>query len=200
MVRKHTASAFLSLAFLLLVVPAGICDENGTVPPDEGFAACHVFVNVDANIAIMPLQVYFDLGSVQTGVFTGTIPFRIDANTQKVRIWTAASKLFKGDVTVNPEIPPIPFEYNSGIEIYAEMASPVGGADNRADFIGLHQIDEYPGYETERIVFESAQNNHFSQRVDMVVHWDQGDPEKPIGEYSGKVKMLAEVVLPAPGP
>lgn len=199
MVTRQTIGAFLALAFLLLVVPAGTC--NGDVPPpDEGFAACHVFVNVDANIAIMPLDAYFDLGSIQTGLFTGTIPFRIDANTQKVRIWTAASKLYKGDIFENPEVPPILFEYNSGIEIYAEMATPVGGADNRADFIGLHQIDEYPGYETERIVFESAQNNHFSQRVDMVVHWDQSDPEKPIGEYSGRVKMLAEVVLPAPVP
>lgn len=199
MVTRQTIGAFLALAFLLLVVPAGTC--NGEVPPaDEGFAACHVFVNVDANIAIMPLDAYFDLGSIQTGLFTGTIPFRIDANTQKVRIWTAASKLYKGDIFENPEVPPILFEYNSGIEIYAEMATPVGGADNRADFIGLHQIDEYPGYETERIVFESAQNNHFSQRVDMVVHWDQSDPEKPIGEYSGRVKMLAEVVLPAPVP
>ncbi len=199
MARKHTISAFLALAFLLLVVPAGTCD-TGIPPVDGGFAACHVFVNVDANIAIMPLDAHFDMGSIQTGVFTGTIPFRIDANTQKVRIWTAASKLYKGDVFENPEVDAIFFEYNSGVEIYAEMGTPVGGADNRADFIGLHQIDDYPGYETERIVFESAQNNHFSQRVDMVVHWDQDDPERPIGEYSGRVKMLAEVVLPAPVP
>lgn len=200
MARQHTVSAFLALAFLLLVVPAGTCGSE-IPPPDEGFAACHVFINVDANIAIMPMQPFFDLGSIQTGVFTGTIPFRIDANTQKVRIWTAASKLYKGDVPdAHPEVEPISFEFNSGIEIFAEMATPVGGADNRADYIGLHQIDDYPGYETERIVFESAQNNHFSQRVDMVVHWEQDDPEKPIGEYSGRVKMLAEVVLPAPVP
>jgi hypothetical protein len=30
----------------------------------------------------------------------------------------------------------------------------------------------------------------------MAVHRDPDDPEKPAGEYSGKVQMLAEVVLP----
>lgn len=201
MARKLKASAFLSLAFLLLVVPAATC-ETGIPPLDESHAVCHVFVNVDANVAIMAMLPSVDLGSVQTGVFTGTIPFYIDANTQKVKLQVAATKLFKGDVAdFNPdnlEVDPIPFEFNSGIEIFAEMGSPIGGEDNRVDFTGLHTIEDYPGYETEKIVFESAQNNHFSQRVDMVVTWEQGDPEKPIGEYSGKVKMLAEVVLPAP--
>jgi hypothetical protein len=199
MVKRHAIGAFLSLAFLLLVVPAATCGEDNGFPPDGSFAACHVFVDVDPNIAIMPLGLVIDMGSIQTGVFTGTIPFRIDANTEKVRIWTAATKLWKGDVYgPDAEVAPIGFEFNSGVEIYAETGSPVGGADNRADFIGLHPIDGYPGYETERIVFESSQNGHFSQRVDMVVRWDQSDPEKPMGEYSGKVKMLAEVVLPAP--
>ena len=199
MVKRYAISVFLSLAFLLSVVPAATCSENGGLPPDGGFAACHVFVDVDPNIAIMPLDPVVSLGSVQTGVFTGTIPFRIDANTEKVRIWTAATQLWKGSVYApDNEVPPISFELNSGVEIYAEMGSPVGGADNRADFTGYHPIDDYPGYVTERIVFESAQDGHFSQRVDMVVHWDQADPERPMGEYSGKVKMLAEVVLPAP--
>jgi hypothetical protein len=199
MTKRYAISVFLSLAFLLLVVPAATCSGDEGLPPDGGFAACHVFVDVDPNIAIMPLGPVIDMGSIQTGVFTGTIPFRIDANTEQVRIWTAATLLWKGDVH-GPlsEIPPIGFERNSGVEIYAETGSPVGGADNRAEFIGSYPIGDYPGYQTERIVFESSQNGHFSQRVDMVVHWDQTDPEKPMGEYSGKVKMLAEVVLPAP--
>jgi hypothetical protein len=49
---------------------------------------------------------------------------------------------------------------------------------------------------TESIIFESAQNNHFSQQVDLVVWWIQDDPEKPMGEYSGCVGMTAWVVLP----
>ena len=189
----------LSLAFLLLTAPAVVCgDVPNHVAEQEAF--CHVFVEVDANVAVRPMVPSFDMYSVQTGEFTGRIPFIVDANTQKVRIWTAASKLYKGDVAdYNPDsldVAPIPFLYDSGVEIYPASGTPVGGQDNHVEFIGLHLIDGYPGVLTQSIVFESAQNNHFSQQVDMVVHWDQDDPEKPMGEYSGKVKMLAEVVLP----
>jgi hypothetical protein len=191
MTKVYIASAFLATAFLLLSVPQACAD------PEDG-AGCHVFVNVDPNLAIMAMAPNVDLGSVQTGLIVGTIPFRIDANTERVRIWTAASRLFKGDVydPAQVEIPPIPFEYQSQVGIYPVAASPIGGEDNLVQFVGLHEIDGYPGYVTQRIVFESAQDGHFSQRVDMVVHWNQADPEKPMGEYSGRVKMLAEVVLP----
>jgi hypothetical protein len=187
----------LSLAFLLLYAPLVTCsDEPGNEAHGGGDALCHVYVDVDPNVTMMPLFSSVDLGSIQTGEITGQIPFRIDANTQKVRIWCAASKLFKGDDPDTVHVPPIPFVFGSGIEIYPESASPVGGEDNHVEYINVWQIDEFPGFVTQSVVFESAQNNHFSQRVDMVVHWSQADPEKPMGEYSGKVQMLAEVVLP----
>jgi hypothetical protein len=91
MTKVYIASAFLATAFLLLSVPQACAD------PEDG-AGCHVFVNVDPNLAIMAMAPNVDLGSVQTGLIVGTIPFRIDANTERVRIWTAASRLFKGDV------------------------------------------------------------------------------------------------------
>jgi hypothetical protein len=193
MMRQLAYSTLLLLAFLLLCAPVATCE----VPPTESNdALCHVYVDVDPNVTMMPMFSSVDLGSIQTGEIMGTIPFRIDANTQKVRIWCAASKLFKGDDPDTVHVPPIPFVFGSGIEIYPESASPVGGEDNHVEYINFWQIDDFPGFVTQSVVFESAQNNHFSQRVDMVVHWDQSDPEKPMGEYSGKVQMLAEVVLP----
>jgi hypothetical protein len=199
MVRKPLRSAFLALAFLLLFVPMEACGEDSSLP-DGSVGACHVFIVVDPNIGVMAMSPFIDLGSIQTGVFTGTIPFRIDANTEQVRIWTAASKLYKGDVP-DPdslEVEPIGFEFGSQIGIFAASGNPIGGEDNLVNFVNIHAggIDGYPAFETEAIVFESAQNGHFSQTVEMVVNWDQDDPEKPMGEYSGKVKMLAEVVLP----
>jgi hypothetical protein len=192
--NRHLAnSALLTLAFLLLCAPVATCSE---VPDTGNDALCHVYVDVDPNIAVMPVFSSVDLGSIQTGEIAGTIPFRIDANTQKVRIWCAASKLYKGDDPDTVHVPPIPFVFGSGIEIFPESASPVGGEDNHVEYINIWDIDEFPGFVTQDVVFESAQNNHFSQRVDMVVHWEQYDPEKPMGEYSGKVQMLAEVVLP----
>jgi len=170
----------------------------------ESNASCHVFVNVDPNIGVMPVMPYFDLGTVQTGTFTGIIPFQIDANTEQVRLQAAASYLYKGN-DPDPDslwVEPIVLfmeadEFGpAGIEIFAANGNPIGGASHRAIYSQQTVINGFPGWSTEYVTFESAQNNHFSQQVDMVVHWDQTDPEKPMGEYSGKVKMLAEVVLP----
>ena len=70
----------------------------------------------------------------------------------------------------------------------------MGGHSHRAAYDQPVIIDGFPGMQTETLSFESAQNNHFSQQVDLVVTWTQDDPEKPMGEYSGKVKMWAHVV------
>jgi hypothetical protein len=199
MKRQLACSTLLSLAFLLLCAPVATCsDDPSNHTSGGGDALCHVYVDVDPNVTLMPLFASVDLGSIQTGEITGQIPFRIDANTQKVRIWCAASKLYKGDDPDTVHVPPIPFVFGSGIEIYPESASPAGGEDNHVEYTGQPHppIDGFPGFVTQSVVFESAQNNHFSQRVDMVVHWNQADPEKPMGEYSGAVQMLAEVVLP----
>jgi hypothetical protein len=168
----------------------------------ENSATCHVFVNVDPNIGVMPLMGFFDLGSVQTGTFTGIIPFRIDANTEQVRFMAAASYLFKGNDPLGTEVPPIllcmdPDDFGpAGIEIYAANGNPIGGADHRAAYSQQTTINDFPGWSTEFITFESSQDNHFSQQVDLWVTWVQDDPEKPMGEYSGAVAMYAYVVLP----
>jgi hypothetical protein len=170
----------------------------------ENAATCHVFVDVDANIGVMPVMPYFDLGSVQTGIFTGIIPFQIDANTEQVRLAAAASHLYKGNV-YNPDslwVEPIMLcmetidEELPGITIVAHAGNPVGGASNHALYTQQTDVCGYPGWLTSSIVFESAQNNHFSQLVDLYVNWNQDDPEKPMGEYSGCVGLYAWVVLP----
>jgi hypothetical protein len=168
----------------------------------EDAATCHVFVDVDPNIGVMPVAPYFDLGSVQTGPFTGIIPFRIDANTQQVRIQAAASYLFKGNDPLGTEVPPIllcmePDDFGPpGIDIFAANANPVGGGGHRAVYSQQSDVDGFPGWSTDSITFESSQNNHFSQQVDLHVTWVQDDPEKPMGEYSGAVAMFAWIVLP----
>jgi len=193
MKNRLSVSAFLALAFLLLFAPRALC---GDVPNEGADAVCDVFVEVGANVAVMPLAAALDLGSIQTGVFSGTIPFRVDANTERLELWAAATRLFKGDDPDTVHVDPIRIAYGSTADIYPHMASPVGGEDNHARYRGLYQIDDFPGYVTESIVFESSQNNHFSQQVDLVIWWDQDDPERPMGEYSGKVRLLAKVVLP----
>jgi hypothetical protein len=162
-------------------------------------ATAHVYVDVVANIAVMAMAPTFDLGSIQTGEFSGTIPFRVDANTEKVRIGAAASNLYKGDEPDTVWVDPILLfrpDGLGGIEILPHNANPVMGGGNFAPFDQPVIIDGFQGFNTGTITFESAQNNHFSQQVDLVVTWTQPDPEKPMGEYSGKVKMTAWIVLP----
>jgi hypothetical protein len=84
----------------------------------------------------------------------------------------------------------------AGIEIVPASANPVGGGAHRAIYTQATEVCGFPGMLTDSIVFESAQNNHFSQQVDLHVTWDQDDPEKPMGEYSGCVALFAWIVLP----
>ena len=182
-----------------LAAVAVFCWAGLAYADHESDATCHVYVEVDANIGVLAMAPFFDLGSVQTGEFTGTIPFRVDANTQKVRIGAAASHLYKGDDPDSVHVDPILLcaGDDAGIIIIPHNGNPVGGHSPLALFEEQPvMIDGFPGRQTETIVFESAQNNHFSQQVDLVICWDQDDPEKPMGEYSGKVQMYAWIVLP----
>ena len=162
----------------------------------ESDAVCHVFVEVDPNIGVLAMAPYIDLGSVQTGLFSGIIPFRVDANTEQVRISAACSNLYKGDDPDTVIVPPIPV-YDPpedplfGISIVPTMGNPTGGHTHMAAFTQATTVDGFPAMLTETLTFESAQNNHFSQQVDLTCTWIQEDPEKPMGEYSGKVQMFA---------
>ena len=184
----------LALMGVIVLATAGLAYAD-----HENDATCHVFVDVDANIAIESMAPYFNLGSIQTGIFTGLIPFRVDANTEQVMLSAGASGLYKGDDPDSVFVDPIPI-YNpiddpeAGIDIIPHLGNPVGGHTHRAIYEQPVIIDAFPGMQTETVTFESAQNNHFSQQVDLVVSWTQDDPEKPMGEYSGKVKMWAWVV------
>ena len=200
MVRRTAVSAFLMLTFLLLVVPASAFAGGSPLPVDATKASSHVFVDVVPNIALTTMAADIDLGDIQLGWFTGTIPFQVHANTEQVDIWAVTSMLYKGDIFhVNLdslEVPPIFLAPQTEAGIYPEQASPVGGEDNLAPYRGIEWIDGFRGYFTLPIRFESAQNNRFSQLVDLVITWNQDDPEKPMGEYSGKVKLHARIVLP----
>ncbi|MBL7218523.1 MAG: hypothetical protein ISS69_00275 [Phycisphaerae bacterium] len=186
--------------FLLLVVGVMLTGMVVVVRGDtEGSASAHVFVKVDPNVGVQASTAIVNAGTVQTGDFTATIDFRVDANLQVVTLYAAASPLFKGDDPLGTEVQPIPLNVTAGIEIDPDNANPLGGGSQVAAFLiggATEDIDGFPGVPTEQITFESSQNNHFSQNVRLTVTWNQDDPEKPTGEYSGKVKLTA-LLLPA---
>ena len=161
----------------------------------EGSSVAHVFVDVVPNVTIAPMASSIDLGDIQTGGISTGIVFRIDANTEKVKLAAGASQLYKGDCLTCTEVAPIPIS-GGGILIEPEMANPVGGASPMASYIeGVVDINAgFKGQKTNFVEFESGQNNHFSQNVTIHPSWAQTDAEKPIGEYSGYVAIYAMVV------
>jgi hypothetical protein len=164
----------------------------------SGEAVTSCFVNVDPNITLFPLDDNVDMGIIQVGEIPGYIPWRVDANTQNVAFWGAASYLFKGGDYSDPSVPPVMLwddpEYY-GVFIDVPDGGPVGDEDNFLAFINATEIEGFPGMESEQAEFESSQFGHFSQDILMTVWWFQDDPEKPMGEYKGKARLSAMVVL-----
>lgn len=180
------------LTILTVILMAGslaYADQSGS-------ATAAVFATVNPNVAVGVLTPIVDAGTVQMGDFSATIAFRIDANMQFVALFCSASPLYKGDDPTEPEVPEIPLNISEGVVIAPTDANPVNAGSNVAAYTGPGEnIGDYPTEATETIVFESSQNNHFSQDVYLTVTWNQDDPEKPMGQYSGKVKLTV-LLLP----
>ncbi len=158
-----------------------------------------VIATVDPNIAVN-YEGSVVTGNVQTGDFTASITFRVDANTQFVKFCVEGSGLYKAGIVENPDTPPIPLSTDP-VEISADDGNPAGGADGLINWTtDLADIDGFPGLKSEEIIFESMQIGHFSQDVHLVLKWLQDDPEKPTGEYVGKVRLVAMVVPVYPPP
>ena len=181
---------------VLLLLPVILLVATTVHGDAEGMATAHVYVVVDPNVTVGVMTATVNAGTVQTGDFTATIQFRVDANKESICLSAAASPLFKGDDPTGAEVPPIPLNMSAGILIAPTNANPLANGNSTASYTSeAVDIDGFPGIGTEAICYESSQNGHFSQDVFVTVTWNQDDPEKPTGEYSGKVKLLA-LLLP----
>ena len=179
---------------LALVVGMACC--AGAAQADlESDAYAHVYVDVVSNIAVRANTSLVDAGDVQTGAFTATIEFRVDANHEDVDLACYASDLWKGDDPNGTEVTPIPLLFGAGCLIDPINANPTAGASPVAAFdeSKTSTIYGFPAYGTNAINFESSQNGHFSQEVYVTVAWNQDDPEKPKGEYSGVVALYGMI-------
>jgi hypothetical protein len=158
-------------------------------------AIASVYATVNPNVSMSANTAIVNAGTVQTGDFSAVINFRVDANKEQVQLCVEASPLFKGDVVLNPEVPPIPLNLSAGVTIAPASANPVNAGTNVAVYTGAgNPILGYPSEATECILFESSQAGRFSQDVLVTVTWTQSDPEKPMGQYSGKVRLLAALL------
>lgn len=191
---KKLLLSVVSLLTIGIVAAATVPAEN-VYADTSGEAEAHVYAIVNPNIAVGVLTPIVNAGTVQMGDFNAVIGFRVDANKEDVKLSVCASELYKGDDPTNPTVAPIPLNLSAGVPIAPTDANPMNGASNVANYSGGScSIGAFPGLATEQIHFESSQNGHFSQDVYVTVTWNQGDPEKPMGEYSGKVKFIAMLV------
>ena len=177
----------IAIIFGMLSVFAFVLSANADL---DSNAKAHVWVDVVPNVAVGVLSSSVDIGDVQTGNFSATIMFRVDANMEDVNLQPVASMLYKGDDPTNQDVAPIPLNTGAGVLIQPTNANPTAGASNIARALEPANIDGFEGFRFDQINFESSQNGHFSQDVAITVTWLQDDPEKPQGEYSGYVQLF----------
>jgi hypothetical protein len=164
----------------------------------ENNATTRVFVTVDPNVAVRADLAVWDLGSVQTGNFNATVTWRVDANSQTVNMQLAASDLWKGDDPTNSEVAPIPLAVSTPAQVRPANGNETNSGDNLLSWDGGpgEEVNGFPTQLTEVGAFESSQNGHFSQQVTTTIRYNQNDPEKPQGQYSGVIRLY--VLLGAP--
>ena len=134
------------------------------------------------------------LAALQTGSVAGDLPFRIDANTQWILLTVYASNLYKGN------------DPNSVYIIGLDSAVPaeisvVGGNPVPYPASFVEPVDVFSGflgYCTEDIAIENGDNGHFSQDLSIALSWLNEDPELPMGDYSGWVKLIGAVLPGGP--
>ena len=117
------------------------------------------------------------------------VGFQVDANSQMLRLGAAASKLWKGDVPNSQYY----LDNKGGVRIVCDFANPLNGVSNIAVFGPSTTIGIYPGLSTNGIIFESSQNNRFSQACYLRFTWTTTDSELPTGQYSGMVRFTGTI-------
>lgn len=186
--RKITAL----FAGLMLIGATSVCYAD--LVSDS---SARVHVKVDPDIAVSAINSNVDMGSIQRGIITGKVDFRVDANKQYVAISVAASPLFKGDDPLyagSDAVAPIDLVGEATIAP-DNGTEPISGANSvKVPLTKIGTIGNFPSLGSSDTTFESAANGHFSQVVHTTFQWNQNQLEKPAGDYSGKVKLVATVL------
>lgn len=180
---KRLISLVIVGIFALTFAPVAFADLDGD-------ASSHVWVDVVPNVAVAVLDTQVDIGEIQTGDFSSTITFRVDANMEDVNLSALVTDLYKGDDPTDATVAPIVVNNAAGVVIAPTDANPTNGATNVAILAPGALFGDFTASQSSEINFESSQNGHFSQDVDVTVTWTQDDPEKPQGEYSGHVQFF----------
>lgn len=126
----------------------------------------------------------------KTGEVEYTAEFYVEANTLYVRMFIETTALYvNGDPNILT-VAPIPLLESAGVEIYPEGAAAMPPDDSIADYVGDGDpIGLLPSKKTAQILFKSSDPYTFVHSVFATVKWLQDDPNKPAGQYKGKIKL-----------
>ena len=177
-----------ALVFCLSLIFCFFTAFSSAFADTEGEAVAYATVKVIPSITVGDNPSGADMGEVQIGLFTGTFLFRIDSNIQYVNIQICATKLYKAGWP--GEVEPISVADSEGVQIDPEVTRPqIAAYETETVINGLD------GSQFEILSFESNQDGRFSSDVDVTVTWNQDDPAKPEGNYSGFVKLYGMIIL-----
>ncbi len=184
-----------SMSVLLILALLGFAGTAMADPTDN--AVSHVFLNIVPNIAVSAIDSNLAAQNLQTGVVSLPITFRIDANTEAVDLSVLVTNLYKGDDPGGTEVDPI-LPSGGGVLIDPANANEINGGDGFAEYVAggkyTNSKGTFEGLQTQEVIFESSQDGHFSQDVEVIPSWSNEDDEKPVGQYSGYVLLYAAVV------
>lgn len=153
-------------------------------------------VPVRISVVARKPTIEFVLPSV-TGEIATTAEFGVEGNTPRALMFVEATALyFKGDVD-NLSVAPIPLHVSAGVEIDAQGATVENQAGTKVSYVGSGDVvDRYPTKKTGDIVFKSSDPYTFVHPVFVTLTWLQEDPNKPAGQYKGKVKLTCMALAP----
>lgn len=158
-------------------------------------AVATVRVEVRRTVSVGVISIAVDAGVVDTGPVVARIGFRVDANTPSVTLFVEATALHKAGPAETRGATPIPVDRAAGAVIAPTDAAPASGGGNVAAYLQVSNVDGMPAERSDAIRFESSQPGRFSQNVHVTVTWDQSDPDRPVGIYTGRIKLTA-IVMP----
>ncbi len=186
---------WILLAGCLALMTLPVMAQEGSAIT-QGEATAHVYVNVVPNIAVGVQTANVYMGQMGVGTRQAQIIFRVDANVEAVNLAVVASHLYKGD-DPDPEGAgyQIPVAGN-GILVNPLDANPTAGASEYLAWKTASPVLSGDWFVRETIEqeYESKQAGHFSQDVYVTVEYENKDSELPTGEYSGWVKLVAQIL------
>lgn len=185
--RSNLAAALLTT--LILGQAAALAGTRSS-------ASCRVRVRVVPNVAVTAVASDVDAGLVRQGDVRAICRFRVDANQDAVSFFVEASDLHRADDPFPGQVAPIPLKLSAGAILRPENARPADGEGNVAGYVSRQTTcNGFATMRTRAATFSSGDRKPFQQEMAITVTWAQDDPEKPPGEYSGRVKLTA-VLMP----